>query len=277
MALIPLYIRERAVEMWRDGFTQRQIAKDLKISRCALQNIIKKIKTNRGIQDLPRSGRPSKVTRRDINKMVIHSKKTPKATANEIRYSCNLADKISTNTAKRILRQSNLFGRIAAKKPRLTASQKGKRNEWCRHRRNWSHNEWSRVIFSDESKIEICPRHREYVRRPINTRFNQKYLAGTTKFGISIMLWGAIRSDGKRVLVRLDGNIDSLAYQRVIEENLFKIYNSRFIFQQDGASCHTSASTSQYFTQKGVRMLRFHTQSYTVGHKILWWQYKVLN
>ena len=43
--------------------------------------------------------------------------------------------------------------------------------------------------------------------------------------------------------------------QQIFDDALPKIYSTRFIFQQDGASCHTSRSTKQYLTRKCVRLL----------------------
>ena len=58
----------------------------------------------------------------------------------------------------------------------------------------------------------------------------KKYTTETTKFPRSIMVWGAIRSDGKRVIFRCTNNVDSKQYQDILKCQLPKI------FQQDGAS-----------------------------------------
>jgi hypothetical protein len=151
-----------------------------------------------------------------------------------------------------------LFGRIAIKKPALNEIQKRKCKNFFVNHREWNATDWSKVIFSDESKLEINPRCREYVRRPKGTRNIPKYISGTTKFSPSLMVWGAIGigGDGKRILIRCEGNVDSNEYQRVMETALPLIYNSRYILQQDGASCHSSRSTRQYFERKSVRLLQ---------------------
>lgn len=70
------------------------------------------------------------------------------------------------------------------------------------------------------------------------------------------MVWGAIRSDGRRMLIRCDGNVDSAEYQRILTAALPKLYTGRHIFQHDGASCHTSVSTTAYLRAKQVRLLK---------------------
>ena len=70
------------------------------------------------------------------------------------------------------------------------------------------------------------------------------------------MVWGAIRGDGKRTLVLCPDRVDSIAYQGILGIGLANVYTSRHVFQQDGASCHTSLSTKQYFERKSIRLLR---------------------
>ena len=80
-------------------------------------------------------------------------------------------------------------------------------------------------------------------------RLTDRYTTKTVKFPIFIMCWGAIRADGKRILIRCHGNVDSTEYIRVLKEALPEIYNSRFVMQQGGATCHTSRLTTEYFTK----------------------------
>lgn len=62
---------------------------------------------------------------------------------------------ISAVTVRRRLKEVNLHGRVARRKPHLTAEHKKKRLKWARKYENWTIQEWSRVIFSDESNIEV--------------------------------------------------------------------------------------------------------------------------
>lgn len=173
--------------------------------------------------------------------------------ASELRTSCNLTH-ISIDTVKRTLRRFGQMGRVACKKPSLNNRQKRLRLRFANDCCNFNINDWSRIIFSDESKIELTPSRRQFVRRKVtDNKFSPKYLTGTMKFSKSIMIWGAIRYDGKRVLVRCNGNVDQYEYQRILDVGLPQICNNRYKFQQDGASCHTANSTKQYFIRKAIR------------------------
>lgn len=206
--------------------------------------------------DLPKSGRPRKLTPRDERKIRILSRQDPTRTANEIRCAANLAPSVSVDTIKRSLRRSRLFGRIACHKPALSSKDKHRRKMWCTQRREWCGNDWQKIIFSDECKIDLHSKHRQYVRRPPCKRSDSRYIQGTRKFTPSIMVWAAIRYDGERVIIRCENKVDSKEYQRVLDAGLPMIYSTRFTFQQDGATyCHTSHSTMQYLQQRQVRVL----------------------
>ena len=133
---------------------------------------------------------------------------------------------------------------------------KANRRKWCNERVDWNVKDWKKVIFSDESRIELVPRCREYVRRPKGSnKFNSKFVTPTKKFAPSIMVWGAIRADGKRVLHKCDESVDQYYYQEILNQKLPSIYTTRCFFQQDGATCHTARSTTEYFVNKQVRLL----------------------
>ena len=87
---------------------------------------------------------------------------------------------------KRILLNAELFGRSSAKKPRLNKVQVTKRLQWCKDYKFLSLDELRKIIFSDESQIQMY----STLRHPINGRFLNRYVTKTVKFGgPSIMVW----------------------------------------------------------------------------------------
>ena len=133
-----------------------------------IQNIIKKDEQGLPITDKPRGGRPMKTTERERCRLIVESKSNPKLTSKQLNSDWITKQPVSQSTVKRILRDNGLFGRVAAKKPALSIQQIKKRTTYCKQHQDWNINEWSAVIFSDESKIELNPESREYVRRPNN-------------------------------------------------------------------------------------------------------------
>ena len=95
--------------MLKSEKNQRQVAKDLRISRCAVQNIQKKYVESGTIDDLPKCGRPPKNSQRSERQL----KTNPKLTAGELQNEWNGYEPVSIWTVRGILRKYGLFGRIA--------------------------------------------------------------------------------------------------------------------------------------------------------------------
>ncbi len=255
MAIIELQARRRVIELHRLNLSGRKIAKKLNISLGAVQKILKKEKDGFGIENKPRSGRPRCLTPRMSSRIAVTAKRDPVKTARDIMHDCNLDGVVSLDTVKRELRRHGLFGRIAVKKPLLTSIHKNKRRKWCAVRREWTSLKWKSVVFSDECKLELRPNKRIYVRRQKGARMQPNCISPTSKYSRSIMVWGAVRGDGYRLLIRCENNVDSCEYQRILSVAFPVICSSRTLFQHDGAPAHRSRSTSDFLRRKAVRLL----------------------
>ena len=81
---------------------------------------------------------------------------TPPQIAAQIAASQSSGNRhISTSTVQRILRESGLNGRIAAKKPLLKDNNNKKRLVWAKKHKQWTLDWRKSVLWSDESKYEI--------------------------------------------------------------------------------------------------------------------------
>ena len=148
--------RARIVLLNQEGYSERQISKAEKCSKTTVHNALAKFKNSGSYSDNKRSGRPRKTTARDdrlIRRVAVHS---PRSSSKKMR-SALLAHgtDVSCKTVKRRLTKD--FGLKAfkpAKKPRLTPAMKLKRLNFAKKHINWSREQWSRVIFSDESCIQ---------------------------------------------------------------------------------------------------------------------------
>lgn len=179
MPRIPVHRRHQLIEELRKGTSQRQAAALYGVSHTAVQKLAKKHALGFGVEDRPKTGRKCKLSARHQRRICRISKLHPKMTAREIQGECNLTYVASVETVKRVLRSAKLFGRIAAKKPRLTRQHKLRRKSWCVSHRNNNVQDWRKIIYSDECRLELHPRRREFVRRPPNKRYESKYCTET--------------------------------------------------------------------------------------------------
>ena len=104
---------------------------------------------------------------------------------------------VSCKTVKRRLTKD--FGLKAfkpAKKTRLTPAMKLKRLNFAKKHINWSREQWSRMIFSDESCLQQFGSRKYSVWRPVGKRFDEKYTQQTMKHSPKIMIRGAMSVKG---------------------------------------------------------------------------------
>jgi len=112
---------------------------------------------------------------------------------------------------------------------------------------------WDNIIFTDEIWLELYDSRRAYVRRTVGTRFRNDYVCKTVKFGgRSLLLWGAIKAVGCRILLRCQLIFDSSKYQSILDEGLRDLYDRNSVPMHDGALCHRSVSTRLYLKRKNI-------------------------
>jgi len=81
-----------------EGKTPYEISNLMPVSRGSIRNLADKLKRGFGIEDLPKSGRKTKLSRRDVQRVIVQRKKFPFDAASAILRSTDLADKVSVST-----------------------------------------------------------------------------------------------------------------------------------------------------------------------------------
>ena len=136
----------------------------------------------------------------------------------------------------RTIQKYLLFCRVSARKPHLSKSQVKRKIHWCKTYLSFTHADWNQVIFSEESRIATLCNTRHNVWRPINSRYKSKYTCKTLKYGgILLLVWGAIRADGYRILIQCPPSLGSQANQEVLRIGLSALCTPQIVFMQDGA------------------------------------------
>ncbi len=162
--------------------------------------------------------------------------------------------------------RSDVF-RKRATKTLLNQRQRQKHLIWAVEKKNWTVAQWSKVLFSDESKFCISfgnqgPR----VWRKSGEAQNPCCLKSSVKFPQSVMIWAAMSSAGVGPLCFLKSTVNAAIYQEILEHFMLpsadKLYgDADFIFQQDLAPAHTAKGTKSWFNDHGVTVLDWPANS----------------
>ncbi|GFX68195.1 transposable element Tcb1 transposase [Trichonephila clavipes] len=103
------------------------------------------------------SGRPRGTTPADVRYIVLQARRNRRQTAGEIaRHTTHVTGRpISRFTVARRLHGGGLFARRPVRCVPLTPAHRRRCSLWSREHRNWRHNEWGRVLFTDESRFSL--------------------------------------------------------------------------------------------------------------------------
>ena len=262
-------VRDKVVEKHKSGLGYKRISTSLMIPRSTVRSIIAKWKEHGTTTNLPRQGRPSKLTDRARRALIREATERPKVTLKELQSStANTGVSVHRTTISRTLHRAGLYGRVARKKPLLSIKNKKARFEFAKRHVADSLNVWRKVLWSDETKIELFGHKGKcYVWRQPNTSHHPKNTVPTVKHGGgSIMLWGCFAAAGTGKLVRVEGKMDGAKYRDILEQNLFQSacdlrLGRRFTFQQDNDPKHTAKATLEWFKGKNLNVLEWPSQS----------------
>ncbi|CAB1432769.1 unnamed protein product [Pleuronectes platessa] len=258
-------VRDKVVEKYEAGLGYKKISRALNISLSTIKSIIRKWKEYGTTANLPRGGRPPKLKSRTRRKLIREATRRPMVTLEELqRSTAEVGESVHRTTISRLLHKSGLYGRVARRKPLLKGIHKKSRLEFARSHVGDTANMWKKVLWSDETKIELFGLNaKRYVWRKPNTAHHPEHTIPTVKHGGgSIMLWGCFSSAGTGKLVRIEGKMDGAKYREILEENLMQSAKDlrlgrRFIFQQDNDPKHTARATKEWFGLKNVNVLKW--------------------
>ncbi|RYC54361.1 hypothetical protein CHU98_g11851 [Xylaria longipes] len=151
------------------------------------------------VADAPRSGRPSKQTEEVQNQVLIKVRRDRYSREKSCALiAAELGGQVSAMTVWRILRTAGLKKTKPTRKPGLTKGMKSEQLAWCEAHKDWTLDDWKRVVWSDETSVVLGHRRGGYKvwRTP-----EERYLKSTTRErwkGYSeFMFWGCFSYDRK--------------------------------------------------------------------------------
>ena len=155
--------RVRVVVLAEEGYSMNKIAQRLQIGRRTVQEIVKKHKETGSVKDREGRGRKKKTSNREDGCIIKASLKDRRKSSTILckDINANLDIVISPRTIRRRLLEAGLKSCRAKKKPLLSVKAREKRLAWALEHQSF---DWTRVVFSDESRFCLIS------DRPVNVR-----------------------------------------------------------------------------------------------------------
>jgi transposase len=213
------------------------------------------------------AGRPCKLTSANIRyaQHLITSAKVENA-AQVTRALCNITNNtLSSQTVRRALKKDGMKAVVKKKRPLLTKKHKRERLDFALAHKDWTLEDWKKVVWSDETKVNrLGSDGRKWVWKKAGEELSDRLVEGTKKFGGgSVMVWGCMLWEGVGYACKIDGIMDSNLYVQILDDDLqasLDYYHksaSDIIFQQDNDSKHTSAKAKEWFEDHDFTLLRW--------------------
>lgn len=262
-------LRSKAVILAQEGYSYSVIGDKLGRSKGWVSKWVERSKQGE-LGDKTRCGRP-KILTQAATKLIRKAKYRRGFGLRQIEKSlkaCGLKGNKETirNYMKVELKWRSWKRR---KSPLLTEVQKKKRLLFAREHRHWKFEEWSNVMFSDESPYQLF-----YVPNSRNdtvwgSQEENVPIASQVKFSPSVLVWGGMTAAGLTRLhfVPQHTSINSEYYiSNILKKELKPVYdrldtcgtiskrrlfadNALSVFQQDGARAHTSAVSRAWLNE----------------------------
>lgn len=243
------------------------IQRDMEIPRSTIVDCIDRYKkTGTGVIK-KRTGRALKLSERDQRTLVRSFRAEPFlpfVAHNEKLKSAGI--NIHPQTLIKYAAMNGFASYSPAYVPKLTPNHMKKRLLWAKDKVNWTPEQWRNVIWSDESKFNVQGSDgRVRVIRKEGERYHPDMVKKTVKFGNgSVMIWGCFWAGGLGPLVVMKGTINQEAYINCLSnhflpwlEDISSKESRDFLFQEDGASCHTGSYAAWYKQRCGVEGFDF--------------------
>nr|CDJ94577.1 Transposase domain containing protein [Haemonchus contortus] len=248
------------IRSFHEGLTSRQVSEIQGVSVRCVQAIWRKYKDTGSVEVKKHPG-AARMTSRLVDRNIVRlARNDPHLTAAEILREISTPEGPNPflSTVQRRLREAGLFGRRPAKKPLISAKNRKARLDWAHAHKNWTVQQWRKVIWSDGSKFLLFGTDGiKFVRRPIGTRYHPRYQLPTVKGGGgSVMVHGRFCGKGVCPLQRIEGKMDAKMYLNIMETVIWPFVRSTarrgFIFQQDNDPKHKSKLLTKWFRDNNV-------------------------
>lgn len=243
------------------NISNRQLARMVRVDPKTIRRWKKRYIETKAMERQRGSGRPRKLTYVESRLLVLRSKRNRKHTAVDLHRELQEEGiRVCVRTVRGVLIGAGLYGRVSAKKPLLTAWHRKKRLEWALKYRHWDADDWSTVVWSDESPLKTFAKFgRVWVRRFIKERFKPETVTPTVKHSKTCMVWGCFSSIGSGPLVRIHGRMNADQYKQICIQHFIphirKLTSDYpdgcpWYLQQDNDPKHTAKKVRRYLESK---------------------------
>ena len=245
------------------GVPTKEIALSIGVDRTTIWRISKRYTETGLIGAIPRSPRKPKIDERTFRAAFreLQQKRRQSLTV----FRSILRDRYNVEYSRAgiyyIMKKKGITAKIRSRKPMISKRNRLKRIAIAKAHRNWTKEDWGRVIWTDESKFEfVRTRGRSYTYALHHSKTQNTSAPRAQMGGKSVCMWGCFKNDRMGMAAILAGNLNSAMYLELLDDEgkrsikSFKC-GSDFIWMQDNAPAHKAKIVMQKLRELGWEVL----------------------
>jgi len=246
------------------GASTAEIRKEFSVPESTIRSTISQAPhLNQGVSK-PRSGRPKSCSVREQRHIIRTARAKPEITYQELLERTGV--NCSKSTVYWILKKYGLTNWLAKKRPLLREEDAAKRLAWAKERNDWTPDEWSKVIWTDECSVERgTGKSRKWVFRTPVDKWKKEHIRAVPKGkDVSVMVWGAFWGEGRSDLNQMERDplakskgYSAKSYLKILDDNLLGIWTPGLIFMQDNAPIHNASVVKLWFEEHGINPMNW--------------------
>ena len=194
------------------NYTQTAIANIVGVSQKSVPRIIKHQDVTGSVTPRRKGkcGRKRTTTPKDDLIFLRNSKKDPRKTNFDLQMDLASAGVcISSSTVRRRLLEAGKKAKKPLKKHLLTKKMKKKRLHWAKAHKNWTIEDWKKVLFTNESHFFVQGKHSQFVRIIKGERLSLAHFNEAVKQPPKKMFWGSFSYSGVGSLAPIEDMMNS--------------------------------------------------------------------
>jgi hypothetical protein len=218
-----------------------------------------------------KKGRPPKLTDRDrlycVRQITVGGKESAVDVARSLEGELGVS--VHAQTVQNALHDKGMGAFVKPEKPNLSLENVKARLEWANVHKDWTIDDWRRVVWTGETKINrFGSDGRRYAWKRDDEPVQPRHVQTTVKHGGgNIKLWSCITYNGVGFIVKIDSILNQELYKEILMQDLpdslldYCMKEEDIIFQQDNDPKHTARSVQEWFAEQSFEVMVWPSQS----------------
>ncbi|GFT82524.1 transposable element Tcb1 transposase [Trichonephila clavipes] len=181
-----VFLRGRVIERLERERTQQEVSEALRIAQSVISRLWQRFQDDGNVSRCYSTGHPRDTTPNEDLYLAVTAKRNRRSTTSDLsrQLSSETCTSVSKQTVYRRLGYIGLYARWRVRCVPLTATYCRLRLTWSREHALWTPQQWSCVMFSDESRFSLqSDSRRTLIWRAPGTRHHQENTIERHRYG----------------------------------------------------------------------------------------------